>query len=71
MFSSYVNIILYIKKYPPITKISHIFIMMLCCGLFWEYVCPIFLDYSVSDFFDVIAYILGGGLYYCIKAVNL
>ena len=42
VFSSYVNIVLCIWKYPPLTELLHILAMMLCCGLFWEYICPLF-----------------------------
>lgn len=67
VFSAYVNIVLGLWKYPPITKLFHICVMMLCCGVVWEYVCPLFLDYSVSDFWDILSYVLGGVLYYCFK----
>ena len=32
----------------------------LCCGLFWEYVTPLYLYRSVSDPWDVAAVVLGG-----------
>ena len=32
----------------------------LCCGLFWEYVTPLYLSRSVSDPWDVAAVVLGG-----------
>lgn len=67
VFPAYVNIVLKLYKYPQIAKLSHICIIMLCCGIFWEYVCPLFLEYSVSDFWDMLSYILGGILYYSFK----
>ena len=61
VFPAYVNIVLKFGRYPPITRLSHI------CGVVWEYICPLFLTYSVSDFWDIVSYILGGVLYYYSK----
>lgn len=35
--------------------------LSLFCGLFWEYVTPLYLSRSVSDPWDVLAVVLGGG----------
>ena len=67
VFPAYVNMVLGFYKYSTITNLFHICIMMLCCGVVWESICPIFLDYSVSDFWDIVAYILGGMLYYLLR----
>lgn len=40
---------------------------MIFVGVIWEYIFPILLPYSTSDFFDVISYVLGGITYYFIK----
>ena len=34
---------------------------LLACGLFWEYVTPLYLPRSVSDPWDILAVLLGGG----------
>lgn len=64
VFIAYVNVLLAKFNYPKIQRGLHMGLLMLLCGIFWEYVCPLFLSYSVSDFYDVIAYILGGMMYY-------
>ncbi|MBU9711383.1 hypothetical protein [Evansella tamaricis] len=35
-------------------------------GLFWEYVTPVYNSSSVSDPWDIVAYMTGGGLYWLI-----
>lgn len=64
VFVAYVNILFEKSKYPKLEKCSHICLLMLLCGCFWECVCPIFLTYSTADFLDVISYILGGIVYW-------
>lgn len=34
---------------------------LLACGLFWEYITPLYLPRSVSDPWDIVAVLLGGG----------
>lgn len=41
------------------------------CGLFWEYVAPLFVPNSVSDPWDVLAYCLGGAAYRVLDASRL
>ena len=49
--------------YKPIRKMWHIIILMFFCGLYWELIVPLYRTNSVSDFWDIIAYIVGGVTY--------
>ena len=40
------------------------------CGLFWEYITPLYLSYSVADPLDVLAYMSGGVLYWGIIRIT-
>lgn len=64
VFPAYVNILLYRAKYRPIKNCFIIAFMMFLCGVIWEYIFPYLFSYSVSDIFDVLAYLLGG-ITYC------
>lgn len=41
-----------------------LFVFVLLIGLFWEYATPLYLSRSISDPLDVLAYVVGGVLYY-------
>jgi hypothetical protein len=43
----------------------------LLAGLFWEYVTPLYLTRSVSDPLDLIAYLLGGFVYWYMTKARL
>ncbi|MCZ2257801.1 hypothetical protein [Sporosarcina sp. G11-34] len=45
-------------------RFMRILLFTFVCGLFWEYVTPLYVSYSVSDRFDVLAYMTGGLLYW-------
>lgn len=64
-FMAYCNIVFsfYNRK---MTKLWQILLLLLCAGLFWEYVTPIFRKNTVSDIWDVVAYMIGGFLYWLI-----
>ncbi len=49
-----------------ITSFVEILFFTFLCGLFWEYVTPLYLSYSVSDYLDVVSYMFGGLLYWII-----
>ena len=52
----------------------HIFRILLFtffCGVFWEYVTPLYLSYSVADPFDVLAYMTGGMLYWAVIRIAI
>lgn len=42
-------------------------VYILGCGLVWEYVIPIFIAHSVSDPWDLLAYLLGSMTYWLIE----
>lgn len=44
----------------PLLGVLPVSAFLLCCGLFWEYVTPLYLSRSVSDPWDVAAVWLGG-----------
>ena len=43
---------------PP--RLWHCLALALACGLFWEYITPLYLPRSVSDPWDILAVLLGG-----------
>lgn len=63
VFLCYINILLIMCKQKPNHSIIFVLIMTLLASVCWEYIAPIFLVYSVSDPYDVAAYILGGIFY--------
>lgn len=64
-FMAYCNIVFsfYNRK---MTKLWQIGLLMFFCGVFWEYLTPIFRMNTVSDVWDIVAYMLGGFLYWII-----
>ena len=50
-----------------INKIYFMFIFMVFCGVFWEFVFPMFHSSSTSDVVDILAYLVGGLFYYFIN----
>lgn len=35
-------------------------ILIIFAGIYWEYIAPLYLKYSVSDVWDIAAYLMGG-----------
>lgn len=62
-FMSYCGIVLEIF-HRKMLKLHQIILLMFCCGLFWEYITPLFRSNTISDPFDIVAYILGGTIYW-------
>lgn len=62
-FIAYCNILLEYRLYNHL-KLNQIIALLFLCGLFWEYIAPLFISYSISDPLDVVAYISGGLIYY-------
>ena len=64
-FLAYCNIVFsfYNKK---MVKLWQMELLMFFSGLFWEYVTPIFRQNTVSDMWDILAYMVGGFLYWLI-----
>ena len=45
-------------------KLWQISLLVLACGLFWEFVTPVFRQASIGDPLDIAAYLAGGGMYW-------
>lgn len=56
------NLVSFYNK--KLIKLWEIELLMLFCGLFWEYLTPLFRKNTVSDIFDVLAYMVGGLIYW-------
>lgn len=63
LFCCYVNSILIINGKKAINNFLVIIISMFLVSLAWEFIFPVFLKYSTSDWIDVIFYMLGTILY--------
>lgn len=62
-FMSLTNIILLLLGFRGINKLLYIEALLLGAGIFWEYAAPLFRSDTVSDPFDILAYLLGGMIY--------
>lgn len=64
-FMCYANILISLVK-PEVRfkTLKATIIFMTLCGIFWEYVAPLFIVASTSDPFDILAYVLGATLYW-------
>jgi len=67
VFCAYYNIIMLYAEKNPAEKFLEIFVVIFIVGLTWEFIFPLFLPYSTSDIYDLLAYVLGGTAYYFIK----
>lgn len=45
-------------------RLIHVELMVLICGILWEYVTPLYRIDTVSDPFDILAYTVGGLLFW-------
>ncbi len=66
-FLAYVNLLISLVK-PEVRfkKLTSMLVFILLCGLFWEYVAPLFVTGSVSDLLDLVAYIAGAFAYWLV-----
>lgn len=48
------------------TKLWQIVLLMASCGFFWEYITPLFRPNTISDPWDILAYVCGGFIYWLI-----
>lgn len=65
---AYTNALIGVTPLKPHT-LKHLWQMLaltFCAGLFWEFVTPLFRQ-STSDPFDLIAYLIGAGIYYLVS----
>lgn len=68
-FMAYCNIVFcYYDR--TMTKLWQIVLFMFFCGIFWEYITPLYRHNTVSDFWDVVAYIVGGIIYWVVARIN-
>jgi len=72
VFTAYVNLLLLCNS--KFHSIQHLFPLLLfgsICSIFWEGLAPLFISYSVADWRDCVAYLLGSLTYWIIfKLVN-
>jgi len=54
------------KINKPILKLRYIILVVLACGIIWEFVAPLYKSRSTLDLFDFLAYLAGGLIYYII-----
>lgn len=67
-FVSYCNEVF--RRYKSIvTSLWKIEILLCMCGMFWEYVTPLFRKDTISDPCDIIAYLIGGIIYWYLLKV--
>ena len=59
----FLNLLLVWSGRKPIRRTVPAVLFVLGCGMFWEYITPLYLNRAVSDYLDVAAYLVGGGVY--------
>lgn len=69
-FIAYANLLISLVR-PEVRfkKLTSMLVFIFLCGLFWEYVAPLFISKSVSDPLDLIAYIAGALAYWLVFKV--
>ena len=60
----------YFLKGIIITRIVYIELILLLCGIVWEYITPLFREGTVSDIIDIIVYLVAGMVYWFIAVKN-
>ena len=63
----FLNLILVWSGRKPVYSIAPAMLFVLGCGIFWEYVTPLYLSRSVGDPLDITAYLAGGCVYLSIE----
>lgn len=48
------------------TKLWQVIFLMVNCGFFWEYITPLFRPNTISDPWDILAYVCGGFIHWLI-----
>lgn len=69
-FLAYTNLLIDIVK-PEVRfkSFKTILVYIFLCGTFWEYIAPVFIANSVGDPYDLLAYAIGGTLYFVLNAL--
>ena len=63
-FLAYTNLLFdLVKPAYRVTKVRVAIPYIFACGLFWEFIAPLFVARSVTDWFDLIAYVVGAFIY--------
>ena len=65
LFVAYINIILYTRK-ALLTKMWQSVVICFLAGLIWEFWAPYVRADSVTDWLDILSYVLGGIMYWSI-----
>ena len=66
-FISYCNLVSLLFRHKMcFTKLRNILLLLFVCGIFWEVITPLYRKGSVCDLWDIVAYLCGGLLYFCI-----
>lgn len=63
-FMAYCGIVLEVF-HRRMMKLRQILLLMACCGFFWEYITPLYRN-TISDPWDILAYVCGGFTYWLI-----
>ena len=63
----FLNMLLAWSGRGTIRRMMPAFLFVFGCGIFWEYITPLYLSRSVSDPLDIAAYLLGGCIYMVIE----
>lgn len=68
-FIAYCNVVLSFRKraFDTLFKIE---IVLFIAGLFWEYITPLFRSNTTTDIWDIVAYLIGGFIYWLIYKVD-
>jgi len=69
-FVSYSNLLL-ITVNKEMRKLHWILLLCLSAGLLWEFVAPLVKHSSVTDFFDLLCYLIGAAVYWLILTFTI
>ena len=64
-FAAYTDIILGSRNWK-LDSLWKVELLLLGCGLFWEFITPLFRKNTVTDGWDIVAYLTGGLIYHFI-----
>ena len=67
----FLNLLLVWSGRRPIRRMAWAALFVLGCGVFWEYITPLYLNRVVSDPLDVAAYLAGGCMYMVLERVDI